>query len=257
MRKARKFCLGDVHGGAKALLVLLKEVKFDYELDTLIALGDLCDGWSQSRQVLNILMQIKNLVLIKGNHDQKVIDYYTGVMKPTKQNAWLRYEGGKETVKSLGEYIDSKYLTFLQSAKDYYIDNNRLFVHAGFDVKIPFLFNTSKQFRHDRNMVMLAYESRKTHSRITHEFDQVYVGHVCLHHIDDDLTMPQHWTNVWCMDTGAGFEGRLSMMDVDSGEIFQSEPVLTLYPTEKGRNGITYLGILEEDYLESVKSAKA
>jgi serine/threonine protein phosphatase 1 len=42
--------------------------------------------------------------------------------------------------------------------------------------------------------------------------------------------------NVWNIDTGAGFKGPLSVMDVISKEVWQSDPVHTLYPEENGRN---------------------
>jgi serine/threonine protein phosphatase 1 len=46
---------------------------------------------------------------------------------------------------------------------------------------------------------------------------------------------PLKYGNVWFMDTGGGWEGKLSMMNVDTEEIFQSDLVLDLYPEERGR----------------------
>jgi serine/threonine protein phosphatase 1 len=40
---------------------------------------------------------------------------------------------------------------------------------------------------------------------------------------------------VWFMDTGAGWSGKLSMMNIDTKEIFMSDPVPELYPGVKGR----------------------
>ena len=42
--------------------------------------------------------------------------------------------------------------------------------------------------------------------------------------------------NVWNVDTGAAFKGKLSAMDLETKEMFQSETVYTLYPNELGRN---------------------
>lgn len=42
----RTLVMGDIHGGYKALMQCLERSKFDYEKDTLIQLGDICDGWS-------------------------------------------------------------------------------------------------------------------------------------------------------------------------------------------------------------------
>jgi serine/threonine protein phosphatase 1 len=41
---------------------------------------------------------------------------------------------------------------------------------------------------------------------------------------------------VWNIDTGAAFYGPLTILDVDSKEYWQSEPLPQLYPNEKGRN---------------------
>jgi serine/threonine protein phosphatase 1 len=42
--------------------------------------------------------------------------------------------------------------------------------------------------------------------------------------------------NIWNIDTGAAFYGKLSCMDINTKEVFQSDPVQTFYPDEKGRN---------------------
>lgn len=42
--------------------------------------------------------------------------------------------------------------------------------------------------------------------------------------------------NVWNIDTGAGFYGNLSAMDIDTKQYWQADSVLQLYPGEKGRN---------------------
>jgi len=38
------------------------------------------------------------------------------------------------------------------------------------------------------------------------------------------------------MDTGAGWEGVLSMMNIDTKELFQSDLVADLYPGVRGRH---------------------
>jgi serine/threonine protein phosphatase 1 len=40
---------------------------------------------------------------------------------------------------------------------------------------------------------------------------------------------------VWNIDTGAGFDGPLTLMDVNSKEYWQSDKVYTLYPDEEPR----------------------
>jgi serine/threonine protein phosphatase 1 len=48
----RKFVLGDIHGGLKAIHQVLERADVTNN-DTLIFLGDFVDGWSESPAVLN------------------------------------------------------------------------------------------------------------------------------------------------------------------------------------------------------------
>ena len=64
------FVCGDIHGAYKALIQCLERSGFDYEQDTLIQIGDCVDGYSQSKEVVEELLKIKNLIAIKGNHDE-------------------------------------------------------------------------------------------------------------------------------------------------------------------------------------------
>jgi serine/threonine protein phosphatase 1 len=41
---------------------------------------------------------------------------------------------------------------------------------------------------------------------------------------------------VWNVDTGAAFKGPVSIMDVKTKQVWQSDPVWKLYPNEEGRN---------------------
>jgi len=45
---------------------------------------------------------------------------------------------------------------------------------------------------------------------------------------------------VWNLDTGSCFDGKLSMINIDTEEIFQSDVVKELYPDEKGRNETSF-----------------
>jgi serine/threonine protein phosphatase 1 len=65
-------------------------------------------------------------------------------------------------------------------------------------------------------------------------FKEIYIGHTPVTRVGFDK--PANFANVWNVDTGAAFKGKISMLEVDSKEIWQSEPVFKLYPDEKGRN---------------------
>jgi len=65
-------------------------------------------------------------------------------------------------------------------------------------------------------------------------FKEIFIGHTPVTRINKDE--PVKKANIWNVDTGAAFMGKLSAIDVNSKEIWQSEPVFKLYPNEEGRN---------------------
>ena len=50
----RTLVLGDMHGAKEALLQVLSLSKFDNELDRLIFLGDVADGWHEVPECVDI-----------------------------------------------------------------------------------------------------------------------------------------------------------------------------------------------------------
>jgi serine/threonine protein phosphatase 1 len=42
--------------------------------------------------------------------------------------------------------------------------------------------------------------------------------------------------NIWNLDTGAGYNGKLTIMDIKTKEYWQSDLVTELYKDKKGRN---------------------
>jgi len=65
----RKFVIGDIHGHYCEMMHLFKVVRFDYDQDLLISLGDLVDRGPNSMEVIEELMKIRNFIHILGNHD--------------------------------------------------------------------------------------------------------------------------------------------------------------------------------------------
>lgn len=57
----RTYAIGDIHGGLKALIQLLNKMEVKDE-DTLIFLGDYVDGWSESAQVIQFLIELSQKI---------------------------------------------------------------------------------------------------------------------------------------------------------------------------------------------------
>ncbi|HSH66854.1 MAG TPA: metallophosphoesterase [Bacteroidia bacterium] len=112
--KKRTLVIGDIHGGLSALKQVLDRANRTSD-DTLIFLGDYVDGWSQSFQVIQHLIELNkqnHCIFIKGNHDAWCEDWLsTGKM----ENTWLVH-GGDLTVKSYhqaNKQLLNEHLAFL------------------------------------------------------------------------------------------------------------------------------------------------
>ena len=223
---SRTFVIGDIHGAYRALRQCIERSGLEAE-DHLICLGDVCDGWPDTKQCVDYLLQLKKITYILGNHDFWM---YNWMQSGKAESIWLS-QGGSATVKSYADGIPSTHITFFQKALPYFLDNNRLFVHAGIDPRTPLDQQDLDTFLWDRTLVQQATELyRKNINRKLTAFDEVYVGHTPIL-----LKHPLNACDIWLMDTGAGWSGVLSIMNVETKEAFVSDPVPGLYPGVVGR----------------------
>ncbi len=242
--KKRSFAIGDIHGGLRALKALLEQLDLTPK-DQLIFLGDYVDGWSESAETVFFLIDLakkQDCIFIRGNHDQLCYDWLlTGI----HTEEWVLH-GGNATKKSYARYTKdeiSKQLDFFKNLQDYVILNGtKLFLHAGFtNLKGPHAEYFSKMCYWDRSLWELALsvdpnlkKGDKYYPSRLSLFDEIYIGHTPVTRIGK--TIPVHASCVCNVDTGAAFKGPLSAIDIDTKEVFQSNPVYTYYPEEKGRN---------------------
>jgi len=240
----RTLVIGDIHGGFKALQQVFERAGVT-ENDKLIFLGDYVDGWTESSQIIRFLMELsekQECIFIKGNHDAWTEDWLSLGGGP---DVWLS-NGGKSTVESYANYtleeLD-KHLEFFQRMKNYYVDEeNRLFIHAGYSsMHGPEKEVYSSNYRWDRTLweTAVAMDKKLTKDSNLYPkrfllYNEIFIGHTPTLHLG--MKTPVHKANIWNLDTGAAFTGPLSIMDVDTKEFWQSDPLTSLYPNEKGRN---------------------
>jgi serine/threonine protein phosphatase 1 len=243
------YVIGDPHGGNKAFLQVLERSGFNNDEDTLICLGDVCDGFSQTPELIESLLGIKNLISIKGNHD----DWCYQWMKYRVGNPnWLR-QGGQATKDAYQIYHSDLIIKhekeFFSNQRYYYIDDkNRLFVHGGFNHHNPFLETKKSSLIWDRSLYETAlywqfqHDVRDQELIKIKEFDEVFIGHTTtLYDMGRKYNnyipskTPVHVSNLWNLDTGGGFGGVLTILNVDTKEFWQSDLLSKLYPNEKGR----------------------
>lgn len=209
----KHFVLGDVHGRFGALKEVFRKSKFDYKKDMLIIIGDIVEGGGQTKECVNELLKVKNKIFILGNHDKWFIDWFE---KEEVLDIWY-YQGGKATIKSYSKdpkKVPQEHKEFFKSAKPFYIKDNILFVHGGLD---PFRM-VAKQDIHkliwDRSIIPFA---QQRHIPI---YEHVFIGHTTTEQFDELKPLTFH--NLTMIDTGAGWSGKLTLMDVKTRKYWQS-----------------------------------
>lgn len=224
---SKTFVIGDIHGAYRAFIQCLHRASFDYENDSLISLGDVADGWPETSACIDELLKIKHLTYIIGNHDLLTLEWMeTGIIK----EVWFN-QGGKATMDSYKTEIVPAHVQFLKNALPYYQLQNKLFVHAGINPALPIQKQSLETLVWDRELARSAlyFFQMEIKGKLT-QFDEVYIGHT-----PTTFNKPIESCGIWLMDTGAGWHGKLSIMNIDTKEFFTSDPVPSLYPGIEGR----------------------
>jgi serine/threonine protein phosphatase 1 len=138
------FVVGDIHGCFDKLYALMDKIPIDYAQDQLIFIGDYIDRGPSSVEVVDYLVNFKELfpgiIFLKGNHEDMLQNYLDGSDRFT-----YMLNGGQRT---LDEYlkrtnnpdgfpIPSEHLEFFNSLHLYYQTEDYIFVHAGLREKVP------------------------------------------------------------------------------------------------------------------------
>ncbi len=128
----------------------------------------------ETKEAIDELLKIPNLTYITGNHDVWALQWME-----TREAAetWLD-QGGRATCDSYKDKIPASHVTFLKEARDFVVENNTLFVHAGI---LPGL--KAEECSHeilfwDRTLVRMAMDlTKKGTPRQLTPYDEVFVGH--------------------------------------------------------------------------------
>lgn len=238
------YVMGDIHGMYDKFMSCLNQVNFDYEKDTLIQLGDIVDRGLESYECVEELLKIKNLIAIRGNHDDC---FYKSIIIGS-QNI-LFNQGGKETLESyikncnpdreiafkmsgyitdfdLDDYPKS-HVKFFKNQLPYYIDNNNCcFVHGGFNRHLPITEQREESdLWWDRDLWLAArsygqMEDNEHRFKVKDGFDEIFIGHTPTTYFKSDV--PLKAANITNLDTGCGKGGLLTIMNLETREIWQS-----------------------------------
>lgn len=142
MTALSKTCIiGDIHGCLNSLHKLLKLI--ENEADTFVFLGDYIDRGSESKKVIESILEFKKkhrqVITLLGNHEIMLINYLRGYDDGTFLRA-----GGKETLISYGikpkgkpekaaKSFPEEHMNFLRELPLLWQDEHAIYVHAGIE----------------------------------------------------------------------------------------------------------------------------
>ncbi|RWU08192.1 metallophosphoesterase [Pedobacter chitinilyticus] len=243
----RKFVMADIHGAHLAMLQCFERCGFDHQNDLLVQTGDVVDGYGQVYECVEELMGIKNLIAIKGNHD----DWFREFID-TEYHPYFWNHGGRGTLDSYLKHagkegmffqrgngyksalvptdIPASHRAFFTSQLTHFIDKeNRCFVHGGFNRALPFDQQDAEEFYWDRSLwkEALAHADSGLELTCKTKFAEIFIGHTPTQNWNTD--QPMKAFNIFNLDTGTSHEGRLTIMDIDTKEYWQSDLVTELY----------------------------
>jgi len=250
---SRTFVLGDIHGTYLALIEILNKSNFDKKKDRLIFLGDIGDRYPDIDKCIDELLTIENLIFIRGNHDQLLLDHYGDKTYSAVMQYYKRYNqiytieqindmlldnwkqvGGHFTLDCYRNRIPKEHLDLVKSSIPYFECDNKLYVHGGYDENWNIEEQDPDDLMWNRNFIKRAHDLHDKDPNIKLGiYDEIFIGHtptfIFYDNNDNKILYPTKWTNVWQVDTGAGYGDYLSMMNVDTHEIFRSSNIKQLY----------------------------
>lgn len=230
----KRYVITDIHGGFKALQQVFKMVDIDYENDELICIGDTCDGWPDVRECFEELLKFKKLIYILGNHDDWALEFFESGKEPM---GWFE-QGGNATIDAFNKGIPEEILSLLKNAKLYHVDNdNKIFVRGGFDPQFPIDSHHRSSLIWDRELPYIANHKaamkKHGHSQKISTYEKIFIGHTPTLVFESDKPIKK--CELIMLDTGASYSGPLTIMDIETEEYWQSDPVESLYPGIKAR----------------------
>ena len=238
---SRTFVIGDIHSCYIGLMDIIGQIQPKKE-DTLIFLGDYTDGWSDAVRTLKYMMYIENKlkcqkIWLWGNHD---VWLYNWLTLRESNPAWEK-SGGMITKYVIKKEIDKnprfqeKVVRFYNKFHDYYHDKdtNRLYVHGGFKGEKLTRKEDRSSFLWDRSLLQEATWRKEKGwekpARLEH-YHEVFIGHTST--MEHKVSMPMNFFNLWNMDTGAGWHGRLCAMNVETKKVYKTKRSKKLYPQD-------------------------
>lgn len=214
LNMARTIAIGDIHGCLAALDAVLAAINPKPD-DTIVTLGDYVDRGPNSKGVIDRLLDLEqktNLVPLRGNHEDMLLEVISGSIPPY---SWLNH-GGVDTMDSYGfvgdlNCIPKQHLDFFDRMANYFENETHFCVHANYDEELSL---------DEQPLDLLRWTKISQYLPGPHiSGKRAVVGHT--HDREGRIFEVPHLV---CIDTYC-YGGRwLTALDLDNGQVWQSTP---------------------------------
>ena len=199
------FVIGDIHGCSDLLVELLEKIKPLAPDDTVIFIGDYIDRGPDSRDVIDIILQLRadhgRVLTLRGNHEVMLLDAMHGYGQTeflaNGGAATLRSYGiPPESINDLAALLPPEHLVFMQDLLPYWEDEYYIYVHAGLQPGVHLTQQTPDWL----------FWSRESFIHSTYDFGKIVIyGHT-------PHDKPKIDANKIGIDTGAVYGGCLTCL---------------------------------------------
>lgn len=233
----KKWVIGDIHGEYDKLKTVIELANVDLDNDMVIQLGDIVDRGAEPFKCIDLLKTIKNIIFIKGNHDDEFLNMIETYNKYGTNNGGFGGHHGSDVTLNKWIQLSSveqlQYQLFFKNEQLYYfVMENKLFIHGGFNRHLPIEEQYNQIFLWDRDFIMaamsyknMAEDISKYPFRIKDGYSEVYIGHTPTQYFKSDKPIVCGGDKVYLIDTGAGkFEktGTITIMNIETKEFYQA-----------------------------------
>ncbi|PZX19996.1 serine/threonine protein phosphatase 1 [Breznakibacter xylanolyticus] len=215
----RLFAIGDIHGCFDSFKELVENHIMLSKEDKIVLLGDYIDRGGRSKDVVDYIILLRkngfDITPLIGNHEVLLLDAYN---IESNYSIWIQ-NGGLDTLKSFGiesvKDVPSCYIDFFSTLPFYYLFENHLFVHAGFNDSIL------NPFKDSYSMV---WKSKSVYCHPLLEGKTIIHGHrpisvdFCNKQFEDNISVINIDTG--CVYKGKEGYGRLTAIELYSRKLF-------------------------------------
>lgn len=218
------FVMSDIHGTLSKFESMIEKIDLKRE-DKLIILGDNIDRGEQSIEAVMKILELKEkgyqIITLMGNHEEmflEVVEKYSSVSEALSSvDVNILIHNG--TMKTLAQYYELPkktqdiFLDEIKEYKDYHIEEDFLFVHAGVSPGIPL----NEQKGEDLRWIREEFIYKESHGLPY----TIVFGHTPTRYINKDNS-----NQVWRekdkigIDCGAAYGGKLACINLSDNIVY-------------------------------------